>query len=155
MPEGPYPPVAELLPHAGRMVFLTDVVEHDENGTACVAEIGEDAPFRGAGGLVPAWVGIEYMAQCIAAHGGLKARAEGRHVKVGFFVGSRRIDIYTAGFSPGQVLEVRAGHVMGTSGFFAFACSVRDKASGALLMEGHLNVFLSDDLRPVGQEPSE
>ena len=148
MSEGAYPAVAEVLPQAGRMVLLTAIVEHAEDGTSCVVEIGEDDPFREAGGLVPAWVGLEYMAQCVAAHGGLRARETGGPVRIGFVAGSRRLDVLTAGFSPGQVLEVRARLLAGGSRLLTFACSLRDRASGALFMEGDLQVILSDGPGP-------
>ena len=154
MGEAGYPEIEKVIPHRGRMIFLTGIVDHTKDSTTCVVEVGEDALFREPGGLVPAWVGLEYMAQCIAAHGGLRARAPGEPVKIGFFVGSRRIDVHTEGFSPGQVLEVRANHLLGESGFFSFACSLRDRKSGALLMEGNLNVFLSEDLKASEPNPS-
>lgn len=154
MDEVGYPEIEKAIPHRGRMIFLAGIVDHTKDSTTCVVEVGEDSLFREPGGLVPAWVGLEYMAQCVAAHGGLRARATGQPVKVGFFVGSRRIDVHTGGFSPGQVIEVRAKHLLGERGFFSFACSLRDRKSGALLMEGNLNVFLSEDLEASVPNPS-
>ncbi len=146
MGEAGYPAIQDVIPHRGRMIFLTGIVDHTKDSTTCVVEVGEDALFREPGGLIPAWVGLEYMAQCVAVHGGLRARATGQPVKVGFFVGSRRIEVHTEGFSPGQVIEVKANHLLGESSFFSFACSLRDRKSGTLLMEGNLNVFQSGDL---------
>ena len=40
-------------------------------------------------GQVPAWVGIEYMAQAIAAWAGCRARAAGKPPQLGFLLGSR------------------------------------------------------------------
>ena len=145
MGEPAYPAVRDVVPHTGRMVLLTRVVDHAPDHTACVVEIGEDARFREPGGLVPAWVGLEYMAQCVAAHAGLRARANGEPVRIGFLLGSRRVELRTAGFAPGQVLEVRARRQWGDRGLGSFACSIRDAADGRLLVDGHLSVYLAHD----------
>lgn len=151
---GSYPAVGDVVPHSGRMVLLTRVVDHAPDYTACLVEVGEDAFLREPGGLVPGWVGLEYMAQCIAAHAGLRARANGEPVEIGFLLGSRRVEIHTAGFAPGQVLEVRARRQWGDRQLGSFACSLLDSATGALLMEGHLTVFLARDVGALAQGPA-
>jgi predicted hotdog family 3-hydroxylacyl-ACP dehydratase len=135
-----YPPIEDVLPHAGRMVLLTRIAAHTERRTVCIAEISPTSLFADADGGVPAWVGLEYMAQCIAAHGGLRARATGDPVPVGVLLGSRSITLHTARFAPGQHLEVEAAHVWGEHDLFSFACAVRDAATGATLVEGTLAV---------------
>jgi predicted hotdog family 3-hydroxylacyl-ACP dehydratase len=138
-------PVADLLPHRLPMVLLEAVVEHATDRTVCVTTIGENALFREPGGLVPAWVGLEHMAQCIAAHAGLRARAVGEPPSVGFLIGSRRVAFHVAGFTPGQALTVTAKHLWGETGFASFACSVHDSHTGAILAEGTLSVFVPAD----------
>jgi predicted hotdog family 3-hydroxylacyl-ACP dehydratase len=91
--------------------------------------------------VVPAWIGLEYIAQCIAAHGGLRARSRGEEIRIGFLLGSRRLEIRTSGFRPGQALAVRVEHVWGDRQLYSFACLIADLASGARLMEGLVNVF--------------
>jgi predicted hotdog family 3-hydroxylacyl-ACP dehydratase len=135
-----YPPIEDVLPHAGRMVLLTRVADHTDRRTVCVAEISSTSIFADADGGVPAWVALEYMAQCIAAHGGLRARATGDPVPIGFLLGSRSIALHTSRFEPGQRLEVEAAHVWGEHDFFSFACAVRDGATGVTLAEGTLAV---------------
>ena len=135
-----YPPVADVLPQAGRMVLLTGIVDHTDRRTTCIVEISPASTFAEADGGVPAWVALEYMAQCIAAHGGLRARAAGDPVTPGFLLGSRSIVLHTARFRAGQRLEVEAAHVWGEHDFFSFACAVRDAATGATLVEGTLAV---------------
>lgn len=138
--------MAEVLPHAGPMVLLTAIRDHTPDRTACTVEIREYAAFRGPDGLVPSWVGIEYMAQCIAAHRGLRSRANGEPIKVGFLVGSKRVAFRTPGFTPGQVLEVTARHLWGERELGAFVCSILDLADGAMLVEGTLTVVLPEHL---------
>ena len=144
MSEGAHPPVAEVLPQTGRMVLLTAVVDHAEDGTSCVVEIGEDDPFREAGGLVPAWVGLEYMAQCIAAHGGLIALARGLPLRPGVLLGSRRLSFGVQRFEIDRELRVTARHHRGERGLVAFDCDVRDLDGGSPLVHGRVNVYLVD-----------
>ena len=54
--------------------------------------IGEDSMFFEPPHGVPGYVGLEYIAQTIAAHGGLRARAVGEPVRIGFLLGTRRYD---------------------------------------------------------------
>ncbi|MEN8162435.1 MAG: hypothetical protein ABFS41_20350, partial [Myxococcota bacterium] len=72
-----WPPLSELLPHAGPMRLLDRVEAHDGAVTRCRVHPAASGLFQGADGSVPAWVGIEYMAQCAAAHGGLLGHARG------------------------------------------------------------------------------
>jgi predicted hotdog family 3-hydroxylacyl-ACP dehydratase len=135
-----YPPVDAVLPQTGRMVLLTRIVRHTEERTTCAVEVSPASTFADPDGGVPAWVALEYMAQCIAAHGGLRARAACEPVTIGFLLGSRSITLHTPRFHPGQHLEVEAAHVWGEQDFFSFACTVRDAGTRATLVEGTLTV---------------
>jgi predicted hotdog family 3-hydroxylacyl-ACP dehydratase len=135
-----FPPVAEVLPHAGRMVLLSGVLAHTETATMCAAQIDRDTMFADADGGVPAWVALEYMAQCIAAHGGLRARAAGDPVVPGVLLGTRSLVLHVPRFTAGQRLRITATHVWGEHDFFSFACTVRDEATDTMLVEATLTV---------------
>jgi predicted hotdog family 3-hydroxylacyl-ACP dehydratase len=135
-----FPRVDEVLPQSGRMVLLTRITAHTERRTTCVVEVEPTSAFADGEGGVPAWIALEYMAQCIAAHGGLRARAAGDPITIGFLLGSRSIALHTPRFHPGQRLEVEAAHVWGEHDFFSFACTVRDARTRATLVEGTLTV---------------
>ncbi len=145
-----YPPVAQLLPHAGAWVLLSSVLEHELDATTCLITVGEAFPFRLEQGRVPALVGLEYMAQCIAVHGALRARGGEEPAPVGLLLGARDVEMRTDGFRPGQRLEVTVRRIWGERSLFIFDCSLRDGASGQLLMDGNLKVF-----RSAGPEPTE
>lgn len=136
------------------MVLLSGILAHGPDRTRCFVTVREDSPFRQSTGLVPAWVGVEYMAQCVAAHEGLLARAKGDPIKIGFLIGSRAINFHEAGFRAGQSLDVTAQHLWGQERLGAFACSVADAESGTVLVEGTLNVFVPDDVESfIRREP--
>lgn len=142
-PHAEAPPVAELLPHDGTMVFLSRLIAHGEDQTLCLVEIDAQAHFRGPDGAVPAWVGLEYMAQCIGAHAGMVGRARGAPPQLGMLLGSRRVRFHTQRFAPGQTLRVCARHVWGSApGLVSFECRLEDAGSGARLAEGRLNCFV-------------
>jgi predicted hotdog family 3-hydroxylacyl-ACP dehydratase len=139
-------PLVDLLPHRAPMLLLDQVIAYDPHRTTCRATIREDALFLGPDGLVPAWAGLEYMAQCIAVHAGLRARAAGRPPPMGLLIGSRRVDFHVAGFPCGQILHVVAEHIWGETGLASFACRVDDAGTCRVLAEGALKVFAPDDV---------
>ena len=154
MNERPLPSVAEILPQRGRMMLLSSVLEHSEDETVCAVEVAADTLFVEASGTVPAVMGVEYMAQSVAAHAGLRAWARGEPARVGFLIGSRRLDFRTrSGFRVGQRLVVRVSHVWGEEEYAMFACRLIDVASQATLVEGNLNVFLPRSLDAFGAHP--
>jgi predicted hotdog family 3-hydroxylacyl-ACP dehydratase len=86
------------------------------------------------------------MAQCVAAHAGLQALARGEPIRIGLLLGSRRIEVHTAAFASGQVLEVEVRRVWGGRDLGSFACRVLDRADQRLLVEGTLSVALVNDI---------
>jgi len=64
--------IARLVPHAGSMCLLEEVLAWDENSIRCRAISHRDPgnPLRSDGRLA-AIVGVEYAAQALAVHGGL------------------------------------------------------------------------------------
>jgi predicted hotdog family 3-hydroxylacyl-ACP dehydratase len=141
-----YPPVAELVPHTGAWVLLSGVLEHQVDATTCLVIVGDGFPFRLEEGRVSPLVGLEYMAQCVAVHGALRARREQETAPVGLLMGMREVEVRTEGFAPGQHLEVTVRRVWGAQTFFTFDCSLRDGTSRELLMKGNLQVFRATQL---------
>lgn len=144
-----YPPLAELVPHSGSMLLIGPVLEHRPELTRCGVHVAESALFRRADGRVPAWVALEWMAQCVAAHGGLVARALGEPVRPGLFLGSRGVRLRTDDFGPDEVLEVRARHLRGELGLVAFACSLSRPGEGEPVAEGNLSVYVVDRIESL------
>jgi len=141
-----FPDIADLLPHRGAMRLLQRIVTHDERETTCSVDPGESVLFRRSDGSVPAFVAIEYMAQCIAAHGGLLARRRGDAVRPGLLLGARRLALRVASFAPGIELRVAARHVRGdATGMFQFDCRLWADEDTEPLAEGRLNVYIPSD----------
>ena len=138
-----FPEPAKLVPHAGPMCLLSRVLEHSREHTICAVDVDASVLFRDAEGAVPAWLGLEYMAQCMAAHAGLEAAAGRRRTRA-LLLGSRRLRLAVDGFSAGTSLVVSARHHRGEAGLVAFDCEIRDAAGGPALVEGRVNVYTLD-----------
>lgn len=149
-----FPPLPALVPHAGDMVFLDSVVSADTSTlTARLCITQRSMFFDGAG--VGAWVGIEYMAQAIAAHAGWLALQRGEPVSVGFLLGSRRYQCSVAAFALGSTLDVHIQHVLqGENGLAAFECSIAERATGLQLASATVTVYQPDNVNEFLQRSS-
>jgi predicted hotdog family 3-hydroxylacyl-ACP dehydratase len=91
-------------------------------------------------GAVPAWVGIEYMAQAVSAWAGARALRGGGRPRIGFLLGTRRYDVHCAAFPGGRTLRVQVRcEFMGDNGLGLFDCSIH--LDGAEVAAGRLSVF--------------
>ena len=144
-----HPPLAELVPHSGAMLLIGPVLEHSPEVTRCGVEVARSALFRRPDGRVPAWVALEWMAQCVAAHGGLVARALGEPVRPGLFLGTRGVRLRADDFGPEEVLEVCARHLRGDLGLVAFACRLSRPGEEEPLAEGNLSVYVVDRIESL------
>ena len=122
----------------------------------CIVNVGPDAMFADPDGNVPAWVGLELMAQTIAGFIGYHAKVNGEPVKVGFLLGTRQYTADVDCFTNGQILCVRAHRLfMDDNGLGVFECKITDSVSHRLLASSNVNVFLPEDVQEfISQERS-
>ena len=86
-------PLAELLPHAGDMILIDQVLAFDEEQIETRLTVRAGGLFNREDGSLPAWVGVELMAQSVAAFAGCHARVQGHEVVLGFLLGTRRFEM--------------------------------------------------------------
>lgn len=133
-------PIEHFVPHRGTMSLLSRLMSADGEQALAEVDLTPASLFAQADG-VPAWVGIEYMAQTIAAWAGARARRAGREPAVGFLLGSRRYEVTAAVFATGQTLRIHTHcELIGDNGLGQFACRIHD-AAGRLLAEAMVSVF--------------
>lgn len=135
--------VVDVIPHAKPMSLLDEIVSYD--GAALVAglTIRKDSIFFDGEG-VPAWVGIEYMGQAVAAFAGVGARVENKPIKIGFLVSSRRYKSDCSRFPLGAYLSVKAKPITDNeTGLRVFDCSITGEN---IDVTTNLNVFIPDDV---------
>lgn len=135
-----FPPIAELLPHAGRAVLLDAVLANGADSITALALIDAAHPWFVPGRGVPVWVGMEMMAQAAAAHGSLNARARGLGPRRGMLLGTRDYRGTLAWFSAGMRLQVHAARALGDSGGMS-ACDCRIEHEGHVLATATLIIF--------------
>lgn len=131
--------VHELLPHRGPMCWLERVVNIDAECVVAEAVVRDTSLFLD-GGRLPIWIGIEYMAQAVAAWAGHRARGQGRGVAVGYLVGTRRYDVFRSHLEVGEHLTIEARcEILGANGLGVFAC--RLLVAGELAASANLSVY--------------
>jgi len=122
------PDIRALIPHSGPMVLLDRVISVDAESVCAEVRIRQDSLFCVDGG-VGAWVGLEYIAQAIAAYAGYNAALLGKPVKIGFLLGTRRYECVRPTFALGSVIKVRASRVLQTDdGVASFDCAIDDES---------------------------
>jgi predicted hotdog family 3-hydroxylacyl-ACP dehydratase len=132
--------VEELVPHSGKMVLLNRVIEFDEESMVAEVIVRDDGMF-GDGNAVPAWLGVEYMAQTIAALGGMKRRLAGKPLNLGFLLGTRRYDCNVPLFDVGSVLTVSVKRLLEDQGLGVFECRI---TADGISASAKLNVYQPD-----------
>lgn len=137
------PPIERLLPHRPPMLLLDALVAHDEDSAECTVVIRESSTFyeRARGG-VPAWVALEYCAQCVAAYAGARARDAGGAPQLGLLVAARELTLHADLFRAGETLHVRARREFGEARVGRFVCEVT--RAGAVVASATLSVYLPD-----------
>ena len=147
--------LAPLLPHSGRMVLLDSITDYGDHHLTATAAIGEDHILLQNGHL-PCMLGMEIMAQGIAALTGCHAANAGQPVRLGFLLGTRKLNLF-ADFIPLHtrlLIQVQES-MMDSTGFGVFDCSLHWTdapeherhllPADGLLIEAALNVYSPQD----------
>ena len=114
----------DLILHRDPMSLLDRVCSVEHDSLIAIVKIREGIPFF-ADGAVPAWIGLEYMAQAIAALAGTRSQREGRPIPLGLLIGCRQFVTHVASFAAGTRLAVDVRElVSGSDGLGAFACTI-------------------------------
>ena len=144
MDDNTIPHILQLVPHRGAMCLLDEVIAFDADSVEARTAVRADSPFADGAGT-GSWLGIEYMAQTVAAFAGLRAHASGNAAPVGLLVGTRRYSAQCAVFAAGSSLRVRAERRFeADNGLASFACRILG-ADDALLAEATLTVYQPRD----------
>lgn len=142
---GAFPSPAQLVPHAGPAVLIDCIIEDTEVHAAALATITAAHPYFVAGHGVPAWIGIELMAQVIAVHAALDGSKGNAGVpRRGMLLGTRHYDGHVAWFPEGMQLTIHAERAFGHGGGMA-ACDCRIEGGGRVLAEATVIILEEAD----------
>ena len=138
-------PVSELVPHSDPMVLIDQVIDFETDKLSAQFTIQPNSRFyddsiEGVDNVVA----IEYMAQSIAALAGVRSRLKQEAVKLGFLLGTRKMELHRACFSLGETYQVEVEELyMDDSGLGSFHCSI--SGEGHHVAEAKLSVFETND----------
>lgn len=138
--------VREVLPHRGTMLLLDTLERCSESAVEASATARGDAWYADGDAAMPAWIGIELMAQAIAAHVGLVARHAGASAKPGMLLGTSRYTAHRAAIAAGTMIRVAARELLrGDEGHGAYECAIY--ADGQCCAEAIVKVYQPDDFQ--------
>ena len=134
-------PIYDYLPHRPPMVLIDRLVGLGEHHLESEVIIRSTSPFV-RDDKVGAWVGVEYMAQTIAAFAGLEAQQRGYAPHVGFLLGTREYRSLVPVFRVADELRVRVEQVHREQGGLSVVdCQIRLARQTEVLVQATLTVF--------------
>ncbi|MEP1383140.1 MAG: 3-hydroxylacyl-ACP dehydratase [Paraglaciecola sp.] len=133
--------IEDVVPHAHPMILIEQLKEFCEDSATCQLEIKEESNFYNPQKKsIPSYVGLEYLAQSIAAYANANKVAEGGEVALGFLVSARSFKAAVSEFRLGMQLETSVTKLFKEeNGLSVFDCSIvcgEDK-----LVEAKINVY--------------
>lgn len=98
--------IEDLVLHRSPMLLVQSVIDWNETGAEVLVNTKDSGLFADSQGNIPAWVGIEYMAQAVAAYAGIVSKVNNEPLRLGFLLGTRRYSANVSAFLPDQQLRV-------------------------------------------------
>jgi predicted hotdog family 3-hydroxylacyl-ACP dehydratase len=133
--------IEQVLAHDAPMILIDSLSHYSDENACCAVLITEQSPFYNpAIGGVPSYIGVEYMAQSIAAYAGALASDSEQQIKIGFLIGSRKYQTHHSVFTKGSTLAIKVQKLyQEESGLSVFDCQIW--TADTLLCEAKINVF--------------
>ena len=132
----------QVLPHRHGML-LAERVDYGADYGQIILTVRPDSSFCEADGI-PAWVGIEYMAQAMAVYSGIERHQQDATPQIGLLIGTRRYDSSVPVFALGAQLTTTARLVFSEEQMFVFNCEISDGEH--VLAHGDIKAFRPDDI---------
>ncbi|RIY31046.1 hypothetical protein CKF54_07985 [Psittacicella hinzii] len=133
--------VSHLLSQSGKMIQVDQVLEYGDDFIVTSFEIKPDNIFLENDQLDIIYA-IEHMAQSIGCWAGCQTLAHGEKVNIGYFLGSRNIQLATNALKVGTKLLTKVKlSIQDASGFGVFDVEMYDAQTQVLLAQASLNVF--------------
>src|SRR5438105_12677196 len=136
------PEIRTLIPHAGSMCLLNNVINWDDESIVCTTNTHRDPanPLRRDGRL-SALHALEYGAQAAAVHGGLRAREASATAPPCYLAALRDAHLHVTRLDDlASPLEVRAQRLFGDAGNTIYQCAI--SASGISVAEERVTIML-------------
>ncbi|MGF1695618.1 hotdog family protein [Vibrio lamellibrachiae] len=138
------PTIEQLLPHEKPMILIDRALSVEAESIHCQVDIDKhNLFFNKEANSVPAYLGIEFMAQSVAAWSGYHATLRNEEPPIGFLLGSRRYVANCDTFSQGQTLDIYAEQVMEDNGMAVFSAYIEH--NGLQVAKCQLNVYVPSE----------
>ncbi|HFD11502.1 MAG TPA: 3-hydroxylacyl-ACP dehydratase [Crenotrichaceae bacterium] len=118
------------------MVLIDTVKQVDNNSITTTLRVRDDALFSLPDKTVPAWVGIEYMAQTIAAFSGYHCLIHGKPIRLGLLLGTRHYQSEHASYPCGAMLYVHA-------------CKIIESSNDMCVFDSTIEIADTDTRQPI------
>ena len=139
--------IEDLIKHRRGMLLVDRLVSYNLSEVVVEVVLKEDASFLNKD-YVPAWVGIEYAAQAVAAWAGLQAIQGDKDVKIGLLLSCRKYKSTRPRFMLGEVLNVHAREEFSDGQMGAYSCSIYDEA-GKEVVTVSLSAFMPENVEEI------
>jgi predicted hotdog family 3-hydroxylacyl-ACP dehydratase len=141
-------PIEAIIPHRGTMLLIDAVDSFSDTALRARASVDPHAWYAGADGAMPAWIGIELMAQAIAAHVALLAMRGGACARPGVLLGSRSYHALRPAFAVGAPLLVDVSELLrGEAGHGAYECTIHQ--DGVCCAQAVIKVYQPPDFQSL------
>ena len=145
--------IADFIPHRAPMILIDKIISHQPDALETEVLITpQSAYFDEHRQAVPNYVGIEYMAQSIAALAGVEAKLRHDKIRVGFLLGSRKLALHTAQYELNRCYRTQVKRLyQEESGLAVFDCQIyllpeaQAQQTPLLVAEANVNVFQPQD----------
>lgn len=133
------------------MLLLDRILDFEENKAVAEAIPRSNRWYSNSAGNMPAWIGIELMAQTVAAHIALKKRQENLPVKMGALLGTRQYRPARSSFFADVPLSISVHMILrDPSGLGAYDCSIA--SDDDTIAVATLKVYEPEDFKLFLQE---
>ncbi|MCL1058408.1 hotdog family protein [Shewanella gelidimarina] len=139
--------VEQFIPHRQPMVLISNLLEYEADSLLTQTKITTTSPyFDDSLQGVPNYVGIEYMAQSIAALAGVEAHLRQDIIRVGFLLGTRKLNMHLSHFTAGETYQTQVTRLyQEESGLAVFDCKIMHNEQ--IVAEANVNVFQPQDTK--------
>jgi len=140
--------IEEIIKHRKPMRLVDKLLSFDEDSACVSIYINEESEFYQSDKLgVPSYIGIEYMAQAIAAQAGANELANGKSIRLGFLLGTRKYKPNVAHFPSGTKLLIKVEKLLiDAAGLSVFDCNiVAENQQEIVLAQAKINVYQPED----------
>lgn len=131
------------LPHAAPMVLLDEVITVEEERAHCRVAVSAEsvlAPYLNAEGALPAWFGIELLAQTIGVWSGWHGRqSHDAKPAAGMLLGARGYRCPLPAFPAGAQLDIEVTLLMRDDRLGSFEGTLQHQ--GEILARGRVNTW--------------